>query len=71
MSDIATPRVLFVPGYGNSGPRHWQAPWQQARPNAELGNLDRPGRTGWVVRLDEAKDRERPHVESRQPCAAL
>ncbi|MBL8647457.1 RBBP9/YdeN family alpha/beta hydrolase [Sphingosinicella xenopeptidilytica] len=57
MSDIATPRVLFVPGYGNSGPRHWQTLWEQARPDAvraELGNWDRPGRTGWVVRLDEA-----------------
>lgn len=57
MSNIATPRVLIVPGYGNSGPWHWQTLWEQARPNAaraDLGNWDQPRRTGWVGRLDAA-----------------
>ncbi|WBX86079.1 RBBP9/YdeN family alpha/beta hydrolase [Sphingosinicella microcystinivorans] len=58
MSDfVAAPRVLVVPGYGNSGPQHWQTLWEQAHPDtvrADLGSWDRPERAGWVARLDAA-----------------
>lgn len=26
--------ILIVPGYGNSGPEHWQSRWQQRIPSA-------------------------------------
>jgi serine hydrolase len=28
-----TPRVLVVPGWGDSGPDHWQSLWEQAHPD--------------------------------------
>ena len=29
---MTAPRVLIVPGWGDSGPEHWQSRWEQANP---------------------------------------
>jgi hypothetical protein len=29
---VTAPRVLIVPGWGDSGPEHWQSLWEQANP---------------------------------------
>lgn len=46
--------VLLVPGYGNSGPAHWQSHWQSRLPKAvraELGDWDHPDEASWLARL--------------------
>lgn len=49
--------VLTVPGFGGSGPGHWQTLWEAERSDtirAELGLWDDPLRNVWVSRLDHA-----------------
>jgi predicted alpha/beta hydrolase family esterase len=51
------PICLVVPGLNNSGPRHWQTLWEQARPDCErvdLGSWSNPHRNHWVTKLDLA-----------------
>ncbi|HYD42636.1 MAG TPA: alpha/beta hydrolase [Anaeromyxobacter sp.] len=49
-----TPRVLFVPGIGDSGPDHWQSIWAASLPGSiwvEQRDWDRPVRDEWVAAL--------------------
>jgi predicted alpha/beta hydrolase family esterase len=52
-----TPPQLLVPGWLNSGPKHWQSRWQQERP--ELGRVDfrewqHPQPQAWTADLRQA-----------------
>ncbi len=49
--------VLTVPGWGNSGPDHWQTLWERDRPHTrrvEQVDWDQPDRSAWLSRLDAA-----------------
>jgi predicted alpha/beta hydrolase family esterase len=49
--------VLVVPGYGNSGPAHWQSLWQAKHPEYRRVNQkdwENPERADWVDALDAA-----------------
>lgn len=49
--------VLVLPGFGNSGPRHWQTLWAARHPGwtrVELGQWDAPHCDQWVLALDQA-----------------
>ncbi|HEY7347535.1 MAG TPA: alpha/beta hydrolase [Ktedonobacterales bacterium] len=49
--------VLIVPGYGNSGPEHWQSLWECAHPEYRRvlqRDWERPERDAWVCALDAA-----------------
>jgi predicted alpha/beta hydrolase family esterase len=50
-----TPRVLMLPGWQNSGPRHWQSRWEQARGYTRVEQSDWlwPRRGDWSARLEE------------------
>lgn len=53
---MTTP-VLILPGFGNSGPHHWQTLWGLRHPDwqlVELGHWDSPVCDDWVRRLDVA-----------------
>lgn len=58
--------IVIVPGYGNSGPEHWQTRWERKLSTArrvEQDDWDRPQRDAWVARLVEAVARcRRPAV---------
>ncbi len=49
-------RVLVLPGWQNSGPRHWQSRWEALYGDARVEQSDwmRPLRGDWMMRLDEA-----------------
>lgn len=52
-----TLRVLTVPGWGGSGPDHWQTRWERDRPTmrrVEQDDWDQPDRSAWLARLDAA-----------------
>lgn len=49
--------VLILPGFGNSGPQHWQTLWEQRHPDwrrVNLGKWDTPACDDWVRALDAA-----------------
>ena len=49
------PTVLVLPGYGNSGPAHWQSLWQARHPEyrrVEQRDWENPLRADWVGALD-------------------
>lgn len=49
--------ILIIPGYGNSGPQHWQSLWQEARPNSSRfapNSWDNPLRNDWVAALENS-----------------
>ena len=49
--------ILIVPGYGDSGPGHWQTLFETKLPGAErvrMPSFDAPDPTGWVAELDRA-----------------
>jgi len=49
--------VLILPGFGNSGPQHWQTLWELRHPNwrrVNLGKWDAPACDDWVHALDVA-----------------
>jgi len=49
-------RVLLLPGWGNSGPNHWQTHWERAMPGFVRVCQDewiQPEASDWVERLDE------------------
>ncbi len=60
------PIVLIVPGYGDSGPDHWQSLWERAHPayrRVRQRDWERVRRAEWVAALDAAIARcERPVV---------
>lgn len=61
---MTTP-VLIVPGYGNSGPRHWQTLWEEADPafvRVVQRDWDHPRCDEWVDTLAAAIARAGPSV---------
>lgn len=49
--------VLVLPGFGNSGPGHWQTLWEARHPHwrrVDLGQWDAPVCSSWVAKLDDA-----------------
>src|ERR1700691_2541387 len=52
---MPTGRVLLPPGWGNSGPNHWQTHWERAMPELVRVCQDewnQPEAPDWVSRLD-------------------
>jgi hypothetical protein len=50
-----TNRVLIVPGWGDSGPEHWQTLWEQANPSfrrVQQRDWHYPIRSEWVETLE-------------------
>ncbi|WP_443192455.1 RBBP9/YdeN family alpha/beta hydrolase [Pseudomonas indica] len=50
-------KVLILPGYGNSGPGHWQSLWQAAGPafqRVEQRDWEHPVCAEWVAALEKA-----------------
>lgn len=48
---------LIVPGWGGSGPAHWQTHWERALPNAsrlEVSDWHVPSQAEWLHALDHA-----------------
>lgn len=48
--------VLVLPGFGDSGPHHWQTLWESRHPHwrrVSLGQWDAPVCADWVATLDE------------------
>jgi predicted alpha/beta hydrolase family esterase len=55
--------VLVLPGYGGSGPLHWQTLWEKANPNftrVEEKDWEAPHRGEWVETLEAAVRRSGP-----------
>jgi predicted alpha/beta hydrolase family esterase len=61
-----SPPVLILPGWGDSGPKHWQSLWQQANPafrRVVQRDWEYPIRAEWVETLArEIRAAERPPV---------
>jgi predicted alpha/beta hydrolase family esterase len=54
------PNILILPGYGSSGPAHWQTVWEQTNPRFERVNQrdwEFPVCREWVETLDRAVTR--------------
>lgn len=51
----ATPQVLLLPGWQNSGPDHWQSRWERLHGFRRVEQHDwlTPRRGDWLARLDE------------------
>lgn len=50
------PQVIIVPGYTNSGPKHWQSLWEEKHPEykrVEQRDWDKPIKSEWVETLDK------------------
>jgi hypothetical protein len=57
--------VLIFPGFGNSGPQHWQSLWEQANPGfvrVQQRDWDNPVCSEWVAALEAAVKQAGPHV---------
>lgn len=53
--DVAA-TVLVLPGWQNSGPRHWQTLWEQQNPivlRVQQRDWERPHRSWWLERITE------------------
>jgi uncharacterized protein len=61
-----SPPVLIVPGWGDSGPTHWQTLWERSRPGFRRvvqRDWQYPIRTDWVATLTrEIRDAGQPPV---------
>ena len=58
-------RILLLPGYGNSGPAHWQSRWEAENPSFRRVVQDdwmHPVRSAWQSRLEEAVAQAGPDV---------
>ena len=51
--------ILILPGYGDSGPGHWQTLWERDNGWARVvqDDWENPDLAAWTRRLDEALDR--------------
>jgi len=57
MTPGASPAVLVLPGYQNSGPEHWQSLWEAKHPDYRRvlqRDWENPERDAWVEALDRA-----------------
>jgi predicted alpha/beta hydrolase family esterase len=56
---MASARVLIIPGFGGSGPEHWQTLWEERYGYERVGqdDWDHPEPGAWIARLDEAVNR--------------
>lgn len=56
--------TLILPGYGDSGPQHWQSLWAADAGVARLTNVsfDRPQQQQWVEAIDALIGRHGPDV---------
>ncbi len=55
MPPAAAAPVLMVPGWGNSGPAHWQTLWQAGEPDWERvmqRDWERPNPVDWLAAID-------------------
>jgi predicted alpha/beta hydrolase family esterase len=52
---MASPVVLLLPGWQNSGPAHWQSRWEQRYGDLRVEQHDwmQPLRGDWVARLED------------------
>jgi predicted alpha/beta hydrolase family esterase len=56
-SESGEPTVLVLPGYGDSGPRHWQSLWEAADPRmrrVRQRDWFEPRLHDWLAGLDDA-----------------
>lgn len=54
---LADHEVLVLPGWNNSGPRHWQSRWEARFPEwrrVQQRNWTEPAREDWIAALDAA-----------------
>jgi len=53
---VSATRVLVLPGYGDSGPEHWQTLWERAHGYTRVVQDDwlEPQRNAWVSTLERA-----------------
>lgn len=52
-------QVLLLPGYGNSGPEHWQSHWEKAHHGfhrVQQKDWESPRLADWLQAIDEAVD---------------
>ena len=52
----ALPPIVIIPGWGDSGPGHWQTLWEAALPGARRvtqRDWERPACADWVAALDQ------------------
>ncbi|HEU4407981.1 MAG TPA: alpha/beta hydrolase [Polyangiaceae bacterium] len=72
---LADVDVLMLPGYGDSGPEHWQSRWQTKLSSARRVEQDdwfKPARGPWVERLvAEAAKSTRPAVVIAHSAGAV
>ncbi len=72
----ASPRIIIVPGWRDSGPGHWQSLWAARLPDAHRVEQDdwvTPNRTAWVSALERlvlASDRPAVIVAHSLGCIA-
>jgi predicted alpha/beta hydrolase family esterase len=54
-ADAASPRILLLPGWLDSGPDHWQSRWERLYGDrrVEQADWEWPRRGDWMARLDE------------------
>lgn len=54
--EVPALHVLVLPGWQNSGPRHWQSRWEALHGDVRVHQSDwmHPLRGDWMMRLDEA-----------------
>jgi predicted alpha/beta hydrolase family esterase len=53
---MGRPTILVLPGYGDSGPEHWQTLWERrfGYVRVRQDDWERPALGDWVARLDAA-----------------
>ena len=55
--------LIIVPGWGGSGPEHWQTFWERELPHTRrirVADWDAPRRCDWLRALDDAIDCRSP-----------
>jgi uncharacterized protein len=64
----ATPPWIIVPGWGGSGPDHWQSHWAEAADatRVELDDWHDPRRATWITAIDRAFARQ-ARLDARPP----
>jgi hypothetical protein len=64
---MASPVVLLLPGWQNSGPAHWQSRWEQRYGDLRVEQHDwmRALRGDWISRLEEVV------LEQSAPCVLV